>query len=95
MLTGFRVQNFKVFEDTSFVELKPLTLLSGINSAGKSSILQMLLLLKQTLESRVAQVLNPGGPLFLGTLDNFLFGGGAEDETLTLIYDLTFAYLEL
>jgi len=93
MLTGFRVQNFKVFEDTFFVDLKPLTLLSGINSAGKSSILQALLLLKQTLESGPGQVLNPGEPLFLGTLDNFLFGGGdGKDESLTLVYDLAFTY---
>lgn len=92
MLTGFRVQNFKAFEDTGLIEFEPLTLLSGINSAGKSSMLQMLLLLKQTLQSGVAQVLNPGGPLFLGSLDNFLFGGSAEDESLTLTYDLTFAY---
>ena len=92
MLTGFRAQNFKAFEDTTFIELKPLTLLSGINSAGKSSILQALLLLKQTLELPGAQVLNPDGPLFWGTLGNFMFGGGDKDEILTLIYGLTFTY---
>ena len=90
MLTGFRVKNFKAFEDTTSIDLKPLVLLSGINSAGKSSILQALLLLKQTLESSPGHVLNPSEPLFLGSLDNFLFGGGGENRNLT--YNLTFTY---
>lgn len=94
MLTGFRVKNFKAFEDTTSIDLKPLVLLSGINSAGKSSILQALLLLKQTLHSNPGQVLNPGEPLFLGTLDKFLFGGGRKDgENPKLVYDLTFVYV--
>jgi len=57
MLTGFRVQNFKAFQDTGSIDLAPLTLLSGVNSAGKSSLIQMLLLLKQTLESGPPQAL--------------------------------------
>jgi len=93
MLKGFRVQNFKAFKDTTPIELKPITLLSGINSAGKSALLQALLLLKQTLESGPAQVLNPGGPLFFGMVDNFLFDGAdGKEEPLTLTYDLTFTY---
>ena len=73
MLTGFRVQNFKAFQDTGPIDLAPLTLLSGVNSAGKSSLIQMLLLLKQTLESGPSQALNPGqGPFLEQSLgDNF------------------------
>lgn len=94
MLTNFRVRNFKAFEDTETINLKPLVLLSGVNSAGKSSILQALLLLKQTLESRSDQVLNPVEPLFLGTSDEFLFGGDqGKDEDPRLLYDLTFVYV--
>lgn len=93
MLTGFRVRNFKAFEDTQTIDLKPLVLLSGVNSAGKSSILQALLLLKQTLESNPGQVLNPTEPLFLGTSDDFLFreNQGRADRP-NLVYNLTFAY---
>ena len=50
MIKSLRLQNFKAFEDTGILELKPLTVLAGPNSGGKSSILQSLLLLKQTLE---------------------------------------------
>ncbi|MEA3310273.1 MAG: AAA family ATPase [Chloroflexota bacterium] len=94
MLTGFRVQNFKAFEDTMFIELKPLTLLSGINSAGKSSILQALLLLKQTLESGGAH-LTPVGPLLEQTLGgnftDFVFMR-PDPSDAALTYRLMFTY---
>jgi hypothetical protein len=45
------VRGFKSLRDRVEVELRPLTLLSGRNSSGKSSLMQPLLLLKQTLEA--------------------------------------------
>ena len=96
MLTGFRVHNFKVFQDTGSIDLAPLTLLSGVNSAGKSSLIQMLLLLKQTLESGPSQALNPGqGPFLEQSLgdnfNDFLFEHPQLEEA-TLTYHLAFAY---
>ncbi len=49
-LTKIGVGGFKSLRDDQAVELRPLTILAGANSAGKSSLLQPLLLLKQTLE---------------------------------------------
>lgn len=51
MIKTLRLHNFKAFQDTSDIELKPITVLAGPNSGGKSSILQSLLLLRQTLET--------------------------------------------
>ena len=48
MIKSLRLRNFKAFEDTGPLELKPITVLAGPNSGGKSSVLQSLLLLKQT-----------------------------------------------
>ena len=56
MIKIFRLRNFKAFEDTKEIALKPITVLAGPNSGGKSSILQSLLLLKQTLETEVPSV---------------------------------------
>ena len=56
MIKAFQLKNFKAFEDTKKIELKPVTVLAGPNSGGKSSILQSLLLLKQTLETEVPGV---------------------------------------
>lgn len=61
MLTTFRVQNFKCWKDTGEIKLAPLTAFFGGNSSGKSSILQMLLILAQTTGLRdQSLVLNLG-----------------------------------
>ena len=71
MLTSLRIRNFKAWEDTGQIRLAPLTVLFGANSAGKSSIPQLLLLLKQTAESPDRRtVLNLGNdrtPVDMGT----------------------------
>lgn len=60
-LTELRIQNFKSWADTGAMRLAPITGLFGTNSSGKSSILQFLLMLKQTVEvTDRSQVLNFG-----------------------------------
>jgi hypothetical protein len=49
VLTGLRLENFKGFGKSTSIPLAPLTLIYGQNSAGKSSVLQSLLLLKQSV----------------------------------------------
>lgn len=51
MLTHLRFQNFKSWADTGDIALRPITGLFGANSSGKTSLLQALLLLKQTSDS--------------------------------------------
>ena len=50
MFTEIGIENFKAFGKMQRIPLKPITLLYGPNSSGKSSLMQSLLLLKQTLE---------------------------------------------
>ena len=49
-LSGIRVRGFKSIQDSGDIELRQLTILAGANSTGKSSPMEALLLLKQTLE---------------------------------------------
>ena len=49
-ITKIVVSGFKSLAKESTIEIRPLTILAGANSSGKSSIMQPLLLLKQTLE---------------------------------------------
>jgi predicted ATPase len=51
MLSEVRLDAFKCFDQVS-VPLRPLTLLAGHNGGGKSSILQAIVLLAQTMRSR-------------------------------------------
>ena len=61
MLDTLRFQNFKSWRDTGDIRLAAITGFFGTNSSGKSSILQLLLMLKQTTESNdQQQVLNLG-----------------------------------
>lgn len=50
-ITQITVSGYKSISKEQSIEIKPLTILAGANSSGKSSIMQPLLLLKQTLEA--------------------------------------------
>lgn len=50
-ITAIAISGFKSLRDESRIEIRNLTVLAGANSSGKSSIMQPLLLLKQTLEA--------------------------------------------
>ena len=75
MLREYRLTNFKAFGETVTIPVRPLTLIFGANSSGKSSIFQSLLLLKQTLEEakNPATALLPNGSFVnLGTYRDFV-----------------------
>ena len=75
MLREYRLTNFKAFGETVTIPIRPLTLIFGSNSSGKSSIFQSLLLLKQTLEEakNPATALLPNGSFVnLGTYRDFV-----------------------
>ncbi|MFP4121154.1 MAG: AAA family ATPase [Coleofasciculus sp.] len=61
-ITRISVQGFKSLYDECSIEIRPLTILAGANSSGKSSIMQPLLLMKQTLEATY----DPGALLLNG-----------------------------
>ncbi len=61
LITSLKAENFKSWVDTGDIRLAPLTGLFGSNSSGKSAILQLLLMLKQTVDSADRQrVLHTG-----------------------------------
>ena len=51
MLTQITLERFKCF-NRLYMPLKPLTLIAGTNGAGKSSIIQALLLLRQSCKDK-------------------------------------------
>lgn len=77
MLHALELENFKAFGERARIPFAPITLIFGENSAGKSSILQCLNLLKQTRESReVGALLLPraeNGIVDLGSFQEMIF----------------------
>lgn len=58
-----RFKNYRCFEDTGAVEIRPITVLIGANSSGKSSFLKFFPLLKQSMGEMVNGTFLWAGPL--------------------------------
>lgn len=80
-LTEIRLRGFKSFgDDEQTIDLRPLTVIIGPNNSGKSTILQSLLLLKQTLlDPRPEVVLAQRGPYVKALSLRELTHGRPED----------------
>ena len=70
-----KINNFRSFKDTGFVDIKPITILLGKNSSGKSSFLRTFPMLKQSVEERTKS------PLLL--YGHFVDFGNSADITPT------------
>ena len=74
MLTNIKLENFKCFRELD-LKCAPLTLLTGINGTGKSSVFQALVLLRQTVLRRAwedRRLFSMGPQIDLGPASGFL-----------------------
>lgn len=82
MINSVELRNFKCFEKQNF-GLRKITLFTGLNSSGKSSFIQSLLLLRQSyyqdLLPDMGLALN-GDLITIGTAQDALFEGAVEDK---------------
>ena len=89
-LTSIGLSSFKPFKKSQGVRLAPITLIYGPNSGGKSSLLQALLLLKQTMlseEGRSGYLLPCGS---LADLGNFTSLISDHDVKRSLKFSLSY-----
>lgn len=88
MLTHLKLDNFKIWRSTGAMRLAPITLLLGTNSAGKSSLIQSLLLIRQTVKGDDPNLdLNLGNPdaddsVTLGQFKDLLCRHAGESEAI-------------
>ncbi len=97
MLTRLRIKNFKSLADTGDMDIRPLTFLVGPNSAGKSSVLQVLLMLRQTVDERDPNItlkINDSWVKLGSYLDCIHRAAGEELGSRELEIDFTFLALE-
>ena len=76
MIHSLELENFKAFGERARIPFAPITLIFGENSAGKSTILHALYLLKQTLGSKGI------GVLLLPRIENGIVDLGSFQEML-------------
>jgi predicted ATPase len=81
MISQLRLKNFKCFRDLT-LPLAPFTLLAGLNGMGKSSVIQSILLLRQSWHDgdlAAGRLALSGALTDLGTGNDILFEGADED----------------
>lgn len=95
MLTGITLENFKAFKEPQFIPIKPITLVFGPNSAGKSSIIHALAFLKHVHQTDGD--CNPGqmnygwSNLELGSWENLVFGHDKDASMMIKLHTTTTA----
>ncbi len=102
MLTHLKLDNFKIWKTTGPIRLAPVTLLLGINSSGKSSLIQSLLLIRQTVNSTDVNLdLNFGDPdkndsVTLGQFKDVLCRQGVANEVMpTNQFGIEFSWISI
>ncbi|GAI67201.1 unnamed protein product, partial [marine sediment metagenome] len=89
MISKISLENFKAFKKLEDFELKPITILCGINSCGKTSIIQSILLLKQTIESQKRNILLLNSKYVkLGMFENIIF---KKEKKQTIQFNFEFS----
>ena len=86
MLKSISLENYKCFKEKTDIEIAPLTVLCGVNSSGKSSILKSLLMLKQTAESKLTDpsLLLSGDLVDCGSFDSVINILNKQQNTFTI-----------
>lgn len=95
MLTELSLKNFKAWKEIDKMRLAPITGLFGTNSSGKSSILQFLLMLKQTAEADDRKLVldfgDENSKVNLGSFKDVIYD---HDESNTLSFEFAWKLLK-
>ena len=86
MIGNLQIKNFKSLKDTGNLALKPVSILTGLNGMGKSSLIQALLLLRQSDDLRKGLRLG-NGLVNIGTTADALFQSAAGKEEIRFQVD--------
>ncbi|WP_311747379.1 AAA family ATPase [Proteus columbae] len=85
MLESLEIENFKAFSNKQKLKLSPITLIYGPNSSGKSSLIQSIMMLKQSILSKNKDgvVITSGDSIGLGDFKS-LVNSQNEDKKIFL-----------
>jgi hypothetical protein len=82
MITKYEIENFKAFASKQTLKFAPITLIYGPNSSGKSSVIQSLMMLKQTMLSPIknAELVTSAESISLGTFESLIHGQSIKNK---------------
>ena len=90
MLKSWSIENFKPIVNSGELKLAPVTVLAGRNSSGKSSLLQSILMIAQTLSNQLPErALLPNERIVqLGTFEDIL-SEFSDSRNFTVQFELS------
>lgn len=91
VLQGIEIENFKSYINKQYIKFSDLSVLLGANSSGKSTALQALLVLKQTMEcnSPDEELLLSGKYVALGDYDDVISDSGKDTFSFAVVLNQT------
>lgn len=94
VLQGIELENFKSYVNKQYIQFSDLSVLLGANSSGKSTALQALLILKQTMEcnSPDEELLLSGKYVTLGDYSDVVSDSEADSFSIAVILKQTEKY---
>ena len=88
MLQAFSVSSYRSFLEETRIELRPITLLLGKNSSGKSSLTRLIPLLQQSVDRRTASpILWTSDVIDFGEISNVI-NHSSKDESVGISFEL-------
>lgn len=97
MIKELQLQNFKCFQDSKPFEFSKLNLLTGVNGRGKSSLLQAMLVLSQSIWKypHLKKLVINGELLSLGNFDDIKNSDTPRGENIHFNFKFNFPSLEI
>lgn len=95
MIRKIGIENFRVFRDYTEFDIAPITVLTGPNNSGKSSMIKMLSLLKNSFNKldRIEKLNFDGGNHNLGTFEKVITNN-SDSKHLKIRFDLPLNYFD-
>ncbi|MGO3181225.1 MAG: DUF3696 domain-containing protein [Aequorivita sp.] len=95
MIRKIGIENFRVFKDYTEFNIAPITILTGPNNSGKSSMIKMLSLLKNSFNKldRIEKLNFDGGNHNLGTFEKIITTN-SDSKHIKIKFDLPLNYFD-
>ncbi|MEA3495550.1 MAG: AAA family ATPase [Bacteroidota bacterium] len=96
-LTGFGLKNFRVFKEKTWFDFAPITVLTGPNNSGKSSLIKAILMQKEnkfTEHSILDSLKFSTDNSLLGDFNSCISDNNSENNEISFYFPFHFRYIQ-